>query len=444
MAQFYADRVALGSKRAKTPEGYLLCLGVPFARTGIQYYREKEIKSDGADSQVSVLRQHDEVFNPATLASFEGKPITSPHPPQFITPDNWQHYAKGHVQNVRRGEKLPDGEHALIGDLLITDSDLIARIESNLITELSAGYDTEYVPDAHAPNIYKQTNIRGNHVAVVPNGRAGSSVKILDAKEETAVAETAVEDKVSISTLKSIFDWARSLGQPTVDSESEAVERNAKVNAEALRRAKMRNQDAEEEKKKKEEDVEAEKEELAKDKKAKDAKDAKDAEEEAEKEEKKEKKMADSIFKRILDAFEKKKEEEDDDEEKEKAKKEGEDSDLIPTATLSGKEVPKNPIPGADKALDHLRSIRAAIAATRDRSVIDAYNQAVTELKGGSNDAYVELLKTQKPDVVANDEKNPFGTTDAKAANDFVDMTKQYHRRNPGEASAERRTAGKE
>lgn len=473
MAQFYADRVAIGSHRAKTPEGYLLCTDIPFARTGFQKYRENEIK-EGGDSgkEVTVIRPHDEVLNPRTISSFEGKPITQLHPPNFVDPQNYSQYARGHVQNVHAGPKLADGEYSIVGDLLITDAALIDKIESNAIRELSAGYDVQYVPDPHDPQIYRQTNIRGNHIAVVPSGRAGSSVKILDSKETTSVAETAVQDdRVSLSMLKGLTDWLRGL-RHTTDAESEAVERNERYNTEALARAKRRNFDAKE----KEEEMEKEEEGM---KKATDALNAgalafnsavaslvdavkslrtRDAEEEEYEEEKEEKKKGKDKRRSKDDKHEKDddkrhgkddkheedgKHEEDWEEEEKEEKKKEKDADLIPVETLSGNEVPKNPIPGADKALDHLRSIRSVIAKSGNRKAIDAYNDAVRTLKQSTTDdsTYSSLLDTKRPPEVENAEvvRFPGSAVDSNASENFVDLARQFHRRNVREASADLR-----
>lgn len=475
MAQFYADRVALGSRRAKTPEGYLLCTGVPFARTGFQLYRESEIREGGdPNKEVKVLRTAEEVLHPKTLASFEGKPITSPHPPRFVDPDNFEQYARGHVQNVRMSpEKLPDGEIALIGDLLITHSGLISKVESNLVTELSAGYNTEYVPDDHAPDVYRQTNIRGNHIAVVPSGRAGNSVKILDTKEET-VPDPAVspDEKVSLNTITSLFNWFRTLGR---DSESESVERNKEYNQEALERAKRRNEDSapEEEKMKKGKDAEEKKEKESSEKEEKSAfKEATDAfnraidrlakvldkkmkddddEEEEEEEEKPKGKAKDDDEEEKKKTKDRSKSYDDDEEEEKKEKHEEEDADLIAVETLSREDRPKNPIPGADKALDYLRAIKPVIAQHGSRKAKDAFNEAVRQLKNGTatDDDLSALLRSDKSkptDVRTQEDKTKvlaFGTTDAKAGDDFVNAASKFHRKNVNEAAAERR-AGKE
>ena len=170
----------------RTDEGYLIALNVPIARTGIQKYLPAEVPVDdseqyaGPDGLIPVYREPEEVFSPKTIASFEGKPVADNHP---STPDNKIHaediglYGKGHMQNVRRG--TGEEEDNLLADLVITDIPLSNVVESGDKREISCGYDCDWVVEDG--KVY-QKNITGNHVAVVPQGRAGSSVAIKDAK----------------------------------------------------------------------------------------------------------------------------------------------------------------------------------------------------------------------------------------------------------------------
>ena len=159
-----------------TPEGFLICKDVPIARTGPQDYLARELMLDGdPDRLVTVQRHPKDVFEGAALASFEGKPITDGHPPESVSPENYAAYAKGHVQNVRR-----DGEY-IVADLYINDANLANEVRNNVKREVSCGYLCNYVPDGTG---YKQSRIRGNHVAVVPKGRAGAAVAIKDAAPE--------------------------------------------------------------------------------------------------------------------------------------------------------------------------------------------------------------------------------------------------------------------
>ena len=168
----------------RTDEGILIALNVPIARTGVQKYLPSEVPLDdpeqyaGPDGLIDVYREPEEVFSPATIASFEGKAVADGHP---STPDNKIHVedigllGRGHMQNVRRG--AGDEANDLVADLFITDPALSDQVERNEKREVSCGYDCDFVPENG--KVY-QRRIIGNHVAIVPRGRAGSSVAIKD------------------------------------------------------------------------------------------------------------------------------------------------------------------------------------------------------------------------------------------------------------------------
>ena len=160
----------------RTPEGYLICRNVPINRIGDQEYTARDLQLDGdPDRLVIVHRYPEDVFDPAAIASFEGKDITQGHPPENLTPENQAAYSKGHIENVRRV-----GDNT-VADLFIKDAALASDVENGVVREVSCGYLCDYVPDG---NGYKQQKIRGNHVAVVPRGRAGHEVAIKDAAPE--------------------------------------------------------------------------------------------------------------------------------------------------------------------------------------------------------------------------------------------------------------------
>jgi len=175
MRAYYGSR--LSPNQTETPEGFLICLNVPIARTGTQTYLRSELGfADDPTGLVDVIRTEEEVFSPATIASFEGKPATEDHPPVEVKPDNISAYDRGHVQNVHRG--TGDESDLLIADLYITSPPLIDAIRSGRLREVSCGYDCEYRMDEQG-RLY-QCGIRGNHVAVVSAGRAGPRVAIKD------------------------------------------------------------------------------------------------------------------------------------------------------------------------------------------------------------------------------------------------------------------------
>ena len=129
------------------------------------------------DRIIPVYRPAVEVFDIRSLASFEGKPVTNEHPEEDVTPDNYQKYSCGHVQNVHAG--AGEDSNKVLADLYITDPILIKLIENGK-REVSCGYYAEEKKDSSGKIC--QTRIRGNHVAVVENGRAGKTVCIRDKK----------------------------------------------------------------------------------------------------------------------------------------------------------------------------------------------------------------------------------------------------------------------
>lgn len=168
----------IGTTRRRTPDGYMLVEGTPIARTGIQQYRPEELGNKiapGDDGLVHIERTPDQVFDPISVASFNGKPFTNEHPPELINPMTWRELSRGVVMNPRRG----DGDDAglLLVDLLVCDAGMIALIEAGKV-ELSCGYLCEYIETG--PGRGEQQNIIGNHVALVSDGRCGSRCSISD------------------------------------------------------------------------------------------------------------------------------------------------------------------------------------------------------------------------------------------------------------------------
>ena len=172
---YYGTRISENICK-REPEGYLICKDVPVARIGKQKYLGDEIGLSGrdADKEFEVFRPEDEVFSEATIASFEGMPITDDHPDDPVNVDNIHLYQKGHVQNVHRGSGKESD--MLIADLVITDPNTIQSVLDGK-REISCGYD--YNMD-DSDGKFTQRQIRGNHVAIVDRGRAGHRVCIKD------------------------------------------------------------------------------------------------------------------------------------------------------------------------------------------------------------------------------------------------------------------------
>lgn len=166
----------IGPSRAITPEGFLLCISVPIARAGTMIYGAGEIPlKPNRDGLIRVMRDTDVLFDPVSLASYQGKPVVDEHPDEDVTPKNWKELAVGITLNPRPGE----GENAdcVVADLLITEHDIIREINAGK-REVSAGYEADYEQTADGEG--RQTNIIGNHIALVEKGRCGPRCSIRD------------------------------------------------------------------------------------------------------------------------------------------------------------------------------------------------------------------------------------------------------------------------
>lgn len=207
----------IGPRRSKTPEGFLLCEAVPIARIGIMAYGPGEVPIEpGRDGIAWVSRDAAELFRAETLASFVGKPVVDEHPDDEVTPDNWAKLAKGVAFNIRQGT----GEDAdvILADLLITDARMIRDIDA-MKREVSAGYEADYEQLSEGQGV--QTNIIGNHIALVEKGRCGPRCAIGDHHPSTAARKTMATAK---HTPAGKHLARRRISKATLDALAEMIE----------------------------------------------------------------------------------------------------------------------------------------------------------------------------------------------------------------------------
>ena len=375
-----------------TPEGFLICKDVPIARTGPQDYLARELMLDGdPDRVITVQRYPEDVFEDATLASLEGKPVTDGHPPENVGPENYAAYTKGHVQNVRR-----DGDY-IVADLYINDANLANEVRNNVKREVSCGYLCNYVLDGSG---YKQTRIRGNHVAVVPKGRAGETVSIKDAAPEAEKGRKTIMNYWK--TFLAAFAGAAK------DAEPEELDKMVETTAAALDAEPVKTPDAE----------------PAKEEPA--AEPAKD-------EETIEAPKGDDIgskLDRILEMLEAKSrggrgehplhDETDLDEMIEKLSGEGESAITVPVENDCAAG------PARDAAVELLKKVRPAVAGIEDRAVRAKVTDALLSAIQGK-DAMPEIVKAAMDSAKAAAEKTSKNTYDTMCA----DSEASYAARNP-------------
>lgn len=204
MIAYYGSK--LSPHMTETPEGFLICHDVKIARTGTQNYLAREIGLDGMPERVlQVTRSAEDVFDPAAIASFEGKDVTNTHPSEMIVQENQAAYSKGHAENVRRV-----GDY-LVADLYLKDPTLISEVKNGAMRDVSCGYYCQYEADGAG---YRQTHIRGNHVAIVPRGRAGRDVAIKDSAAELPAEKGKVKHMSKSKSLLSLFGLAAKNAAP--------------------------------------------------------------------------------------------------------------------------------------------------------------------------------------------------------------------------------------
>lgn len=147
--------------------------------TGVFDYRD----DDG--NEWGELRTESDVFDDLSLASFRGVVVTNDHPDEFVGTRNVKDVQVGHVgTNVRRSGEF------VRSSVVITDAHTIIEVQSGK-KELSCGYSVELVDDVGEldgkSHTHRQTNIRGNHLAIVDVGRAGPECALIKRGDGAAI-----------------------------------------------------------------------------------------------------------------------------------------------------------------------------------------------------------------------------------------------------------------
>ena len=206
---FRVDRGKIGLSRIDH-NGTLIVTGA-LTRVGVFTYRH----SDG--SVTKELRHPDDVFDAKSVASFTQLPITDEHPNcGRVTPENVRKLSVGNT-----GDTVMRDNRFMKSDLFIRDEEAIAKVhggDQRPKRELSCGYSAEVVKEDgdYEGEHYdrRQTQIRGNHIAIVRAGRAGPEVKILlDAADAELVIDTAWEEESVHEEFVDLAEYADAEGE---------------------------------------------------------------------------------------------------------------------------------------------------------------------------------------------------------------------------------------
>lgn len=193
----FTDRAPVG--RVKEIKGGYLVATARVARTGVQEYLASEIgdvavaAGFGESDVVRVYRHADQVFSADTLASVTRVPVTVGHPDVMVDASNWSKYAVGEV-----GDAYSTEPEWIVVNPMVKDS---AAIQAARTThqEISMGYEANIVKARDGVDAdFEMVDIRMNHLALVPRGRAGSEARIGDSANWGATPRTVKDDAMTI------------------------------------------------------------------------------------------------------------------------------------------------------------------------------------------------------------------------------------------------------
>ena len=174
------------------------------------------------------------MFDADSLKSFQLVPITDDHPPEMLNADNARQYSVGTVgESIRK-----DGTH-VAARIVVHDAKTIAKMDGGK-RAVSCGYDCDIdetpgtSPEGERYDAV-QTNIVGNHLAIVHNARAGQAAAVrMDAAAMWVDDEPAPPIKPSTHRKDSVMDLTQALAALAAAQQALGAEKARADAADAL------------------------------------------------------------------------------------------------------------------------------------------------------------------------------------------------------------------
>jgi len=167
------------NKLEKDYNGYVSVNRRPISKAGIFEYLGSSIGAEDTNKIYKVYRPAEELSNKETIDSFKLVPLIDDH--EMLGTDATPAEYKG-VQGTT-GEDIYFDDDTLFGNLKVYSDALKTLIDGGK-KDLSLGYRCEYEFKEGIFNGEKydaiQKNLRGNHIALVDNGRMGKEVSVCD------------------------------------------------------------------------------------------------------------------------------------------------------------------------------------------------------------------------------------------------------------------------
>ncbi|MEY0006515.1 DUF2213 domain-containing protein [Providencia rettgeri] len=241
------------TKRTYDNNGWLEVKDNPISKVGVFDYLGAEIGAPEPDKIYRVLRPPEELASEATINSFKLTPFIIEH--EMLGKHATPAEKKG-IQGVI-GENVYFDPPYLRANIKIFSDAALSNIDSGKI-DLSPGYRSKY---EFTSGIYEgqhydviQRHLRGNHLALVDEGRTGPDVAVqdhlvitIDTKELIRMNEKENKEKQTtdegaftaeqVTALKSIIAEVIAQTQPSIDEEPEEEKKSIDANPEEEQKA---------------------------------------------------------------------------------------------------------------------------------------------------------------------------------------------------------------
>ena len=168
----------------------------PLTVAGVYEYLGSSIKAADPNKKYKVLRAPDELSTPETLNSFRLLPCIDDHTMLGTEPTDGNVYMPAEQKGVHgyTGDLVYFNldDDTVYGNIKLISTSLGRKIDGGK-RQISMGYKCKYdwTPGIYKGQAYdcKQTLIRGNHWAIVHDGRMGDSVAVMDDRDVLAADE---------------------------------------------------------------------------------------------------------------------------------------------------------------------------------------------------------------------------------------------------------------
>ena len=226
------------SAREKDTNGFFEVKNNPLSKVGVFDYSGAMIGAEDKSKIYKVYRPASELKAKECIDSFKLLPFVDDH--TMLGKDATPAEQKG-VQGVI-GEDVYFKDGVLYGNIKVFSEALKSKIENGKI-ELSCGYRCSYVFEEGTYEGQKyeaiQKDIRGNHLALVDEGRMGKEVAVLDSMVFTLDGKEIIMEEEIKKLQEALAALTEKVSALTKDAdEKKAADKKAKDEEDAAKKAK--------------------------------------------------------------------------------------------------------------------------------------------------------------------------------------------------------------